>query len=67
MPHFKALIMDNENPKGEGYGKIRDLPSPLFVKKVIFFKRKGPGNFMRLPLPSSDLKTSTFSHAYRLT
>jgi len=36
---MKALIMDIEISEEEGLGIIGGLPSPLFVKNVLFRKR----------------------------
>jgi len=41
IPHFKALIMNNEFLEEEGCGIIRDLSRLQFVKKIILSGKKG--------------------------
>ena len=48
--HFKALIMDIQILVGQGRDIIRGLPSPLFVKSVVF-RKQGRGKPLRLPRP----------------
>ena len=35
VPHFKALIVDNVNPEGQGRGSIKSLPCPVLLKSKI--------------------------------
>ena len=50
--HFKPLIVDSENPEGQGHGNIRSLPRPLLLKST-FFKKSGRGRSITKPRPKS--------------
>ena len=53
IPHFKPLIVDNENPEGQGCGNIRSLPRPLLLKSE-FFTKSGGGRPIIMPRPQSS-------------
>jgi len=40
IPHLKALLLDIKIPEEEGRGLIRGLPRLLFVKSVLFRKKR---------------------------
>ena len=50
MPHLKALIVGILNSEDFGRGPVIGLPSPLFVKNVLF-RRRGRGKLLMLPRP----------------
>ena len=53
IPHFKPLIVDSENPEGQGRGNIRSLPHPLLLKST-FFTKSGHGRPITKPRPQSS-------------
>ena len=60
IPHFKPLIVDIINTKGQGRGNIRSLPRPLLLKSE-FFTMSGLGRPITKPCPqSSGFKMPTF-------
>ena len=48
IPNLKALIVAILNPEDWGHGFVIDLPSPLFMKNVLF-TRRGHGKLLMLP------------------
>ena len=50
IPFLKVLIVDILDPEDWGRGFVIGLPSPLFVKNVLF-RRRGRGKLLMLPRP----------------
>ena len=51
IPHLKGLVVDSKFLEEQGYGSVKDLPCPFFLKSTLF-TNSGRGKPLITPRPS---------------